>query len=791
MQQPNTSRSSQTREPKDLRAELEKYLRYWPWFIFSMLIAVVIANIYFRYTSNSYLTSASILIKDETNSSTSQLAMFQDLGLSDRFSANLENEIEMLRSRNLINRVVSELQLNIRYFNDGRVKTYELYKESPFKLEVLTPNEAWPKELPNLYITPISLTEFYIALEESESETQQFEENFTYNGIDYKITPTDAIKENITTRVSLSSIDKTTDGYRANLQIGVLSKLSSIIGIHLISEIPDKSRAIINELIYQFNLDAIEDRSMVSKNTADFIDERLLIVWGELDAVEMDKVQYKESHQMVDLKTEGSLSLQNASEFNNRLLEVKTALSQIRAMIAHLEAGKQSDLLPANLGVADNGLINLIQQYNQLVMERNKLLVHATESHPSVANLTEQLINLKGNVLQSLRNIQGNLDIKLQDLGRQEQLIDSQLASIPLKERDFTTIERQQEIKQSLYIYLLQKREEASIALAVTEPKAKIVDTAYTPLQPVAPKKNIILLMAIILGGLIPFSIIYLGELLDNKVRNRMDITNVIPHASILAEIPKLSKKNSNKLVQKNDLGILAESFRVLRTNLQFTGILEKSKIGKTILVTSSIKGEGKTMASINLAMTMAHAGNKVLLVGADIRNPQLSRFFSEKQNKNTKGLVEYIVYKDTNLTDYCSPTTINENLTLLHSGAIPPNPSELLMSDRVNEMLEEAKSQYDYVIVDSAPALLVTDTLLFSSLVDATLYLIRAGYTQKNILKFAKDLKEEGKLKRVHYILNDVSEINYGYGGNYGYGYGYLADKKSIWQRTKSGLFG
>lgn len=789
MESPNTPLSPFEDESINIRAELEKYLRYWPWFVISVIIAILIAGAYLRYTPSSYQTQASILIKDEENSSMSQLAAFQDFGLANMSTVNLENEIEILKSRNLTNRVVRQLQLNIRYFSDGRLRNQELFKNNPFKLEVLTAEEDWPDLRSDVWITPISLTEFTIALEESEGETQAFGESFIFEGLEYKITATDRIKKGEATRVSIGSIDRTIDSFRNSLQINPSGKQSSIITINLVSTLPEKSRAVIDELIHQFNRDAIEDRNMVSKNTADFIDERLQIVWSELDSVEMNKVLYKESNKMVDLATEGSLFLENASEFNKKLLESQTELSQIKAMIAYLEAGGQSDLLPANLGIADSGLISLIQQYNQLVMERNKLLVHATESHPSVTSLTEQLIDLKKNVLQSLRNIQSALDIKLEDLGKQERLIGSQLASIPLKERDFTTIERQQEIKQSLYLYLLQKREETSITLAVTEPKAKIVDAAYTPINPVAPKRSIILLAAVLLGGLIPFGVLYVLNLLDNKTRSRNDIMKAIPNASILAEIPKVGDKEADEIVQKNDLGILAESFRVLRTNLQFAGVVGENTTGKTILITSSIKGEGKTMIAVNLATTLAHSGKKVLLIGADVRNPQLPRFFPAY--KKAKGLVEYLVYKDSTLQEYLMNSGLSKNLDLLQTGAIPPNPTELLMSPRVNDLLEEAKKHYDYIILDTAPTLLVTDTMLFSTLADASLYVIRAGYTEKKILEFAKGLKQEKKIQNVNFVLNDVSAANYGYGGKYGYGYGYNAEERSFWKRTKENLFG
>lgn len=790
MQNTPTNPSEPFEETINLREELNKYLRYWPWFVLSVIAALVIANIYLRFTPSSYQTTASILVKDESNTNMSQMAIFQDIGLGDRLGgANLENEVEILHSRLLTERVVRQLQLNIRYFYDGRVRSNELFNNTPLRLEVLSDESEWPKEMPDLFVTPISLTEFKIKHEDETSATNRFGEEFEYKDVRYLIHATDKLEPEVTTRISVSSLPRTIDSYRNNIQVTTQGKVSSIISINHVSELPEKSQAIIDELIDQYNRDAIQDKNMVSRNTADFIDERLEIVWGELDSVELRKVRYKESNQLVDLQTEGAIFLENASEFNKKLVEAQTALSQVEAMTSYLRTGSQSSLLPANLGTADSGLMALIQQYNQMVMERNQMLVNSTETHPTVIRLTGQLSDLKANILESLQNLKSSLDIELKDLGRQELRIGGQLASIPLKERDFTTIERQQEIKQTLYLYLLQKREETSIALAVTEPKAKIVDSAYTPIKPIAPKRSIILLAALLIGALIPFGTIYLRNLLDNKVRKRTDILAIIPDASVLGEIPKIKSKHANNLVEKNDLGVLTESFRVLRTNLQFAGIINKDKVGKCLIVTSSIKGEGKTMISVNLAMTLAHAGNKVLLVGGDIRNPQLSRFFSKNQDKNVKGLVEYLVYEDTTLEDYTFDSEISENLTILHSGAIPPNPTELLMSDRVTALIEEGKQKYDYVIIDTAPTLLVTDTLLFSELADSTLFVSRAGFTQKGILEFAKEMKEEQKLKRVNFVLNDVSEANYGYGGKYGYGYGYHAEEKSIWRKIKHAM--
>lgn len=770
--------------PTSLRATINKYLRYWPWFVLSMLIALGIAFIYLRYTPLSYQTTASILIKDESSTNYSQMAMFNDLGMGQFNSVNLDNEIKTLKSRPLTERTVKQLNLNIQYFSEGRILAVEMYANSPIKLEVLTPEEEWPRGLPSLFVTPISLTEFTIGQEDATPQKHTFGEKILYKGIEYLLHANhieDATLNN-PIRVNIRSVRSTVDSYRNRLTFVPESKQSSIINIHLTSATPDKSKAVIDELIHQFNRDAIEDRNLVSRNTADFIDERLHIIWEELDSVETDKVSYKERNQLVDLQRQGELFLANASDYNERLLMVQTELSQINAMVQYLDSGSNSSLLPANLGVAEGGLISLIQQYNQLVLERNQLLANTTDSHPTIIRLTEQLTSLKSNVLQSLKNLKGSLDIKLRDLKQQERYIGSQLAGIPTKEKDFTNIERQQEIKQSLYLYLLQKREETSIALAVTEPKAKVVDTAYTPIQPVAPKRSTILLAALILGAVLPFGTIYTRQLLDNKVRSRDDLTEAIPNAVILGEIPKIGSNYS--LVQRNDLGIVAESFRVLRSNLQFAGLLQKKEKGKVLLVTSSIKGEGKTTVSSNLALTISYTGQRVLLVGADIRNPKLLKFFPT--GTKPKGLVNYLMDETSKINDYIVPSGVSDNMDVLHSGSIPPNPEEFLMKNRLNDFLEEVKANYDFILLDTAPTLLVTDTLLIGNKADATLYVVRAGHTETEVLRFAKALKEEGKLKKVNFILNDVSQANYGYGGKYGYGYGYNENTASAWQRFR-----
>ena len=438
-------------------------------------------------------------------------------------------------------------------------------------------------------------------------------------------------------------------------------------------------------------------------------------------------------------------------------------------MISYVKNAKESELLPTNLGIEKEGASSAIATYNQTVLERDRLLGSSTEKNPAVVNLNDQIRRLKLTVLESLNNAKVSLEIQRNDLNAQEAIIGSKISSIPSKEKLFRGINRQQEIKESLYLYLLQKREENAISMAVTTPKAKVVDYAYSSMKPVSPKKIIILLAAIILGILIPFSIIYVRLLLDNKVHDKAYVEQRAKNTSVIGEIPKLESKEA-ELVKKNDRSIFAESFRILRTNLQylFTNISLPEGVGKTIFVTSTIKGEGKTLVSFNLALTLANTGAKVILVGANIRNPQLHRYTPNAPYK--KGVVEYLIHRDSKVNDYISKSEFNNNLDLLFSGTIPPNPAELWMHNRTAELFADLKEIYDYVIVDTAPSMLVTDTFLINTYADATLYVMRAGYTEKRLLQFPIDNIENKKLKNVAFVLNNVRVANLGYGNKYGY---------------------
>ncbi|BAO56722.1 GumC family protein [Nonlabens marinus] len=780
--------TTSTTPDESLIQQIQPYFNKWWWFIVSSLVLLSVAVIYLRYSTNIYQAEASILIKDtQAGGGISELAALGDLGMLGNSFNSVENEIEVLSSRRLMSKVVEELNLDIQYFNEGNVKTSESFQSASFKIikssntDVIDPFQ--------FYVQRISSTEVKY-WEENSDDTQTailgepipFDQEVILTILDAKrpIKETES-KEAPIYLIKVSGFESSVVRYANKLTVDQSVKRGSVIDLSISDPVPTKTAAILNQLIVEYNKDATQDKNIVAQNTVNFIEDRLATIELSLDSVELKKQQFKQENSISDIVAEATMNLESSAEYTAKQIEAQTQLRIARDLRTYLSNLGEDDYIPANLTL-DSGSINQsINEYNELLLTLNQRRETATELNPLIQELQSRLTKLKGGISASLNSYIQSLETRLGSILSQNNRLSRRIGEVPSTERTARDIERDQTIVEAIYLYLFQKKEETAISLAVTAPKAKIVDSALVADQPISPKPSIILLGALIVGLLIPFAFIYLKGLFYDKIENRKDVTRKLPSVPFLGEVPKLASDEADKIA-KNDRSVLAESFRILRTNLQYKiAALEKTDKAPIIIVTSSVKGEGKTFVSFNLAMTMANSGKKVLLLGGDIRNPQLHRYL-QKGSKSLNGVTEFLVYPEYKAEEFIHTSDDNENLHIMLSGAIPPNPAELWLSDRVEDLLDYARNNYDLVIIDSAPSMLVTDTLLISDKADVTVYVSRANYTEKPLLDFVSDTIESGKLKNVAIVLNNVKIANFGYGNKYAYSYG--VDQDTTWEK-------
>ncbi len=776
----------------NIREELEKYLRYWPWFLLCVILALGLAYLKLRSTTPVYATTATIIIKDGKNSQNSEMAAFAELGLLNGMNSNsIQNEIGILRSRRLMEEVVKALNINIVYYDEERLRNPELYQNTPFLVKPLSLGESVQQSGTGLRISylgnnelqlirladgKIFKTEFGAPVDLGFGKILIVRNEFAAEG---------SLQKDRPILVNLVPTERVASAYRNELAVRIKEANSSLIELALNDAVRPKAEDILDQLVLEYNREAIEDKNLVAMNTAEFIDERLAIINEELDSVETGKVEFKEDNRLTSIEAESQLFMTSASDFKRRQQELDTQIELVNAMTAYLRSSSIEDLLPANLGIEESAVNTSIAQYNELVLERNRVLSGSTKRNPVVIKLNRQLEELRANVLQSLNRLQANLEIAESNLNREAAAIGSQIAAVPSQEKQFRGIERQQQIKETLYLFLLQKREENSLSLAVTAPKAKIVDSAFSSATPISPNPRTTYLTALLLGLGIPFAFIYLKNLLNNKISSRKDLEGLVDDIPVVGEIPKIGK-GMNELIEKNDRSVLAESFRILHTNLQYLLVNSVGKAnGISIIVTSTVKGEGKTFTAFNLATTLANTGKKVIIVGGDLRNPQLQRYVPA--SKTWPGVSDYLVNNSLDLKGLIKKSNISPDLDLLSSGNIPPNPSELLRQEKAKQMFKDLENLYDYVIIDTAPSMLVADTFLINQYADLTLYVVRAGYTQRKLLDFAASAKRDGKLSEVSFVLNNVEAAQFGYGNKYGYYYAYGEEQKGFWSRLKN----
>ncbi len=782
----------------DLKAEIFKYLAYWKWLLFGLLLGGLIAYLYNRYTIPQYYTQASLMVlKDNENNIASALPSGGGSILT--FGDNsLDNQIVTLKSKRLVEKVVDELNHNISYFIEGNVITIEAYKSSPVIIQFITPDSIVNKASKAFLVTPKSDTRFNL-VDESQGYNKSHEigEIIELDGLKFSIVPRSgpdsSFKNSKTVQININPVDRVAGDYISKLVIGPKGKAADILSLGIVQEESTKSEDFLNNLMQQFNADGVTDKRQVALSTTEFIQDRLELITSELDSVEGGMADFKRENQFMDVVSGAQEFNSKSTQAEQQAFEIETQLMIIRSIEELLNKREGYQLLPASLGIQDGGISGLISTYNSLVLERNAYLRTSTPQNPVVATITAQLDSLRENLRDNIRSAVSSLNIELGVLNQMDRSSQSKFSAFPGLEKGMRGIERQQQIKEQLYLFLLQRREEAAIAFAVTSPVSKIIDPAYTMSSPVDPKPWLILVGGFLIGLILPLLILFAKFMLDTKVHHKGDLATLIKNIPFLGEVPKIANE-SEVVIQLNDRSPLAESFRILRTNLAYLVKAKKENRGEIIFVTSTIKGEGKTFISYNLARTLATTKKKVIIIGADIRNPKLHRYVQAPMD--TKGLSDYLYDLDINPKDIIGSSEDREiQVDLILSGTIPPNPAELFMNDRMELLLKELAQSYDFIIVDTAPTMIVTDTLLISPLADTTLYVTRSGYTEKKLLDFPKDLKQQGKLKGLAVILNDVdySKFSYGaqYGYSYGYGYGYGVDKQSRIKRVLKKPFG
>ena len=784
----NTPSANFSKKNLDYRELLKPYLKNWKWFFVIVVVALIFGFLNIRYAVPQYAVQAKIQILDD-QSATSELDVFRDLNVFGGGRNNVEDEIEVLNSRSSVINVVRQLGLNKKIIALGKISDSEVYDNPPFKVNYLAADSIVYGAKEEFFITLSSSTNFEMS-DEKDSPTKVYAYGKTISSKvgDIIITPNVLNLEAYSGKkykVGINPLIEVAELYQKNIQISVTNEFSNIISISLNEAVKNKAVDVLNKLISNYNQNAIDDKKAIADRTATFINDRIADIYGDLSTVDQDAQDFKSGRGLSDIATQTNLNLNIGAANQQELQNASVQLDIASSMKDIVDNQDGYGLLPSNIGLADASIASTTARYNELALERKRLLESSNEKNPTIVNLDQQLDGLKRSMQSSLGSMTNNLGLRVNNLSSQMSKINSRIYSAPKNERALRDITRQQQTTESLYLYLLQKREESQITFASATPKSKIIDNAYlTSVVPVSPKKPIILLMSMILGFLVPFSVIYIKDLLDNKVRNKVSLEKLTGNIPVLAELPKIST-NENALVKVGERTVLAESLRILRTNLDYIIKSKKKKEtrGSVIYVTSSVSGEGKTLIASNLAMIFANTNKKVLLVGADIRNPKIYQFYSGqnvdklgklKRRSEDNGLTEYLVDESLVSKDVIMNMLAHEQtVDVIYSGRIPPNPAELLMNGRMKELLAEVVNEYDYIIVDTAPLMVVTDTLLISEYANQILYVTRAGVTELKVLEYPLKLHKEGKLKGLSFIVNGVTESNLGYGGKYGYGYG------------------
>ena len=772
-----------------VRELIDKSLKNWYWYIISVGLALCVGVYYLLSTSPIYHRDATVLIKDaRRGSAASELSAFADIaGISTRRS--VDNELYVLQSRRLMVEVVNRLNLTTTYTIKSTFRTNTLYKNSPIEVEYIDDLGGKGCKFTTLLAEDgVTISEFSCSRKPSERAEKENDELFTTTAkfgevIDLPIgkiviKPTlyfnpDFVGKEI--GVLKSTRDAVATAYRNRVQMSVASKMSSIINLSLNDVVPQRAEDILNTLLDVYNDDAVIDKQIVAEATAKFINERLHIIGEELHSIDGDIKRFKDKNNIVDIKTEATRRTEGAMRYEQEIAATHNQIAVSKFICDYLsDNAKDVNIIPATTFDGNTAIASQIASYNELVIRRLKL-GNDSDNNPIIRQLNSNISSTKNAILTSLASHTKALEIKLANLENEERKINSLIGAAPKQEQEFLSIARQQKIKEELYLYLLTKSEENAISLAITERPARVVDYAFGSPRPVSPNKSLILLAMLVIGLGLPLVIIYLLILTDSKVQGKHDIVKycTVPY---LGDIPTFEGHLTRSIaVRESGRDNVSEAFKILRTNMGFMSGGQKQQV---ILTTSSNAHAGKTFVSMNLGMTLAFSGNKVLMVDLDLRRRTLSKHMGQRSNPN--GVTKYLSSADTQINDIITKSGLHENFDFIYAGLQPPNPAELLMSKRLDALFEECRKHYDYIIIDSVPALIIADALITSRVADLSIYVVREGLLERQQLPDINALHAENKLKNMCIVLNGASESRQSYGYSYRYQYTSGSDKNS-----------
>jgi capsular exopolysaccharide synthesis family protein len=785
-------------KPIDFAGQFFKYLTYWKWFIISLIVCLALAFIYLKITPNNYEVTTSILLKDDQKGGGStEMNAFKEMGLFTQKN-NVDNELEALNKSLMVEQVVRELGLYATYTRINALPLVGLLGSDAKDIKIGAFNTAniYGLQCPvlvklpeNVLDTMSTVIKFFVTVHTNGI--------YDFNGVyrDYKYTVKASISDHqvklpfgeiLITRgnfrpgndmiveITLQNPLKVAKGIIGQLKMELTSKITSVVNVSFITGNINLGRDFLNKLVEVYNREDMKDQNEMANKTARFIDDRLMTLTNELGNVETKVENYKQDQGLTDIQSQSTMFIQQTGDFAQKRLETGTQLAIVSDIDDYMNRKENRyQLLPASSGIKSEGLNELIGNYNKLILQRNRLSRIATSGNQAMIEMTSQIESMFNTVQSSVRNEKNNLQIAMNELSTKNNENSARIRAMPRQEKEFTEIKRQQGVKEGLFLFLLQKKEEKYLNMSVVEPIAKMIDKVGSDGIPVSPKKIIILLLSIIIGLVIPILGIKIRELLRYQIENKDELEkiSVVP---VLGEIPKYDVKGGNVIIRENSNDSFTEMVRLLRTNLLF--VLD-SPDKKVINIVSSISGEGKTVVSINMAMSLALLDKKVLLIGLDIRKPKLDEYL---KLDNNVGISLYL--SGHMLIDkLVQHSGIHPNLSVIMAGPEPPNPNELLMKPALDILINELRKDFDYIVIDTAPMGVVSDSFTLNRIADVNLYVVRTDYTPKKNIEEATRLYTQNKLKEMFFVLNGTDMSKSGYSADYGkkYGYGYRYSSK------------